>query len=101
MADARLKTPALWLPPPPDDQYGKTATKQDSEAVAGEVARGCFCYTLHAFVPLFTRGAGVAEWQTRGTQNPVSARVCGFDSHLRHQQTQTATWFLGMASGGN
>ena len=30
--------------------------------------------------------AGVAEWQTRGTQNPVSARVCGFDSHLRHQQ---------------
>lgn len=28
--------------------------------------------------------AGVAEWQTRGTQNAVSFGTCGFDSHLRH-----------------
>src|SRR5215204_4134328 len=28
--------------------------------------------------------AGVAEWQTRGTQNAVSLGTCGFDSHLRH-----------------
>jgi hypothetical protein len=27
-------------------------------------------------------GARVAEWQTRWIQNPVSARACGFDSHL-------------------
>ena len=26
--------------------------------------------------------AKVAEWQTRWTQNPVSERTCGFDSHL-------------------
>src|SRR5688572_11005439 len=25
------------------------------------------------------------KWQTRRTQNPVTARSCGFDSHLRHQ----------------
>jgi hypothetical protein len=29
--------------------------------------------------------AGVAEWQTRRTQNPLVARPCGFDSLLRHQ----------------
>jgi hypothetical protein len=28
--------------------------------------------------------AGVAEWQTRWTQNPVIARSCGFKSHLRY-----------------
>ncbi len=28
--------------------------------------------------------AGVAEWQTRRTQNPLVARPCGFDSLLRH-----------------
>src|SRR5271166_5606188 len=28
--------------------------------------------------------AGVAEWQTRWTQNPVSARTCGFKSRLRY-----------------
>ena len=31
------------------------------------------------------RRAGVAEWQTRRTQNPLSARTWGFDSPLRHQ----------------
>src|SRR5215472_7302602 len=25
------------------------------------------------------------NWQTRTTQNRVPVRVCGFDSHLRHQ----------------
>ena len=25
------------------------------------------------------------NWQTRGTQNPVQATVCGFDPLLRHQ----------------
>jgi hypothetical protein len=29
--------------------------------------------------------AGVAEWQTRRTQNPLPARACGFDSLPRHQ----------------
>src|SRR5262249_17930283 len=28
--------------------------------------------------------AGVAEWQTRRTQNPFPARACGFKSLLRH-----------------
>jgi hypothetical protein len=27
----------------------------------------------------------VAEWQTRRIQNPLSERVCGFESHLRYQ----------------
>jgi hypothetical protein len=26
----------------------------------------------------------VAEWQTRWTQNPVWATMCGFNSHLRY-----------------
>ena len=29
--------------------------------------------------------AGVVEWQTRRTQNPMYASTCGFKSHLRHQ----------------
>jgi hypothetical protein len=28
--------------------------------------------------------AGVVKWQTRRTQNPVRATLCGFDSHHRH-----------------
>ena len=28
--------------------------------------------------------AEVAEWQTRRIQNPMPARVCGFESHLRY-----------------
>lgn len=27
------------------------------------------------------------NWQTRRTQNPLSARTCGFDPHHRHQKT--------------
>ena len=29
--------------------------------------------------------AGVSEWQTRRTQNPLAATSCGFKSHRRHQ----------------
>ena len=42
----------------------------------------------YTFTPIFIAkhsdesNAKVAEWQTRWTQNPVSARTCGFDSHL-------------------
>jgi uncharacterized protein YlxP (DUF503 family) len=28
--------------------------------------------------------AGLAEWQTRPTQNRLSERTCGFKSHIRH-----------------
>src|ERR1700710_2236599 len=28
--------------------------------------------------------AGVAEWQTRSTQNALLERACGFESHHRH-----------------
>ena len=36
--------------------------------------------------------AGVAEWQTRRTQNPLPARACGFDSLLRHQIVPHKHW---------
>jgi hypothetical protein len=29
----------------------------------------------------------VAKWQTLWTQNPLSERACGFDSHLGHQSS--------------
>ena len=29
--------------------------------------------------------AGMVEWQTRWTQNPLWATMCGFKSHFRHQ----------------
>ena len=32
--------------------------------------------------------AGVAKWQTRGTQNPVGATSCRFKSDLRHLEFQ-------------
>ncbi len=31
------------------------------------------------------------NWHTRGTQNPVRATECGFESHLRHQLTGTGS----------
>src|SRR5262245_32535162 len=36
------------------------------------------------------------NWQTRGTQNPVSLGTCGFDPHLRHLG---ATRYRDAASG--
>jgi large subunit ribosomal protein L36 len=30
--------------------------------------------------------AGVAEWQTRRTQNALSVRACGFESHHRYRE---------------
>ena len=33
--------------------------------------------------------AGVAEWQTQGTQNPPLARACRFESGLRHHGSRT------------
>ena len=39
--------------------------------------------------------AGVAEWQTRGTQNAVSLGTCGFDSHLRHLLQAKTGWGRG------
>jgi hypothetical protein len=31
--------------------------------------------------------AGLAEWQTRSTQNALLERACGFESHIRHNGT--------------
>ena len=42
------------------------------------------------FVINITSRAGVVEWQTRRTQNPVGVTLCGFKSRLRHQR-YTAT----------
>jgi hypothetical protein len=33
--------------------------------------------------------AGVAEWQTRSTQNALLERACGFKSHHRHNGCET------------
>ncbi len=41
-------------------------------------------------LPVNNDFAGVAEWQTRWTQNPVAARLCGFKSHLRYSQNLSA-----------
>ena len=30
-------------------------------------------------------GAGMAEWKTRRTQNPLGASPCGFESHSRYR----------------
>ena len=39
--------------------------------------------------------AGVAEWQTRRTQNPLVARPCGFDSLLRHTFSSFGMMYAG------
>ncbi len=40
--------------------------------------------------------AEVVEWHTRRSQKPVTSRLCGFDSHLRHH---SASPFNGQNSG--
>jgi hypothetical protein len=37
-------------------------------------------------IVIYWDSAEVAEWQTRYVQGVVSARTCGFKSHLRHQR---------------
>ena len=41
--------------------------------------------------------ARVAEWQTRRTQNPLSERACGFESHLGHRRKDQLRAGLGEA----
>ena len=61
--------------------------------------------TLKAPMPVWR------NWQTPGTQNPVSARTCGFDPRHRHQRGKPADekaadfficipWILSVKSGG-
>ena len=48
----------------------------------------CSCsVTLESYgmVVRGSAGAGVAEWQTRSTQNALSERACGFESHHRYE----------------
>ena len=35
-----------------------------------------------------TGPAGLAEWQTRRTQNALSERTCGFDPHSRYEKRE-------------
>ena len=57
-------------------------------------SRGFSSYPLIGGIPqpgYNTRVAGVAEWQTRRTQNALPSRACGFDSHLRHNRLGSVT----------
>ena len=38
------------------------------------------------------RCAGVSEWQTMWTQNPLVVIPCGFDPHHRHKNPQPQGW---------
>ena len=49
-----------------------------------DVWPGLRFYALAVRQVTFTQ-ARVVEWQTRGTQNPVPATACEFDSHLGHR----------------
>ena len=44
----------------------------------------------HWFKSSTAHHAEVAEWQTRYVQDVVSFRMCGFKSHLRHQDAPVA-----------
>ena len=83
---------------PPVSQVVIARSREAGQRSAGQhlTPRGQFCWLLTGRVtPLTLRGgwhklanrnvrAGVAEWQTRWTQNPVGAIQCGFKSHLRY-----------------
>jgi hypothetical protein len=74
MADARLKTPTLWLPAHPLKQE---TTFEPLNPIPGGFFGRLLALCNWAVGVLNSQGmsAGVAEWQTRGTQNPVSARA--------------------------
>ncbi len=55
----------------------------EASALASNTSRSKSCRDFQG--SLRYSHAGVAEWQTRRTQNPLVARPCGFDSLLRHQ----------------
>ncbi len=50
-----------------------------------ELRKGCMMYVV---IHYRETCAGVAEWQTRWIQNPVTLWSCGFNSHLRYSLIQ-------------
>ena len=46
------------------------------------------------------RCAGVSEWQTMWTQNPLVVIPCGFDPHHRHKNPQPQGWGFFAGGGG-
>ena len=46
------------------------------------------------------RCAGVSEWQTMWTQNPLVVIPCGFDPHHRHKTPQPQGWGFFAGGGG-
>src|SRR5262245_56076715 len=69
--------------------FGEAADRAVRLQEKGRIDRPAGCRKLESLCParLCWSGAvecaGVAEWQTRWTQNPVYASRCGFKSHLR------------------
>ena len=57
------------------------ASRMQLELAAAGAGEAATCEVLYC--------AGVVEWQTRRTQNPVGATLCGFKSHLRHHCIET------------
>ena len=47
------------------------------------------------------RCAGVSEWQTMWTQNPLVVIPCGFDPHHRHKNPQPQGWGFFAGGGGH
>ena len=45
------------------------------------------------------RCAGVSEWQTMWTQNPLVVIPCGFDPHHRHKNPQPQGWGFLLVAG--
>ena len=67
MADARLKTPALWLPLPPLRPTTQHLCGGQPQLAIRTIRAQAFWYTPRAPL-LLTRDAGVAEWQTRDSR---------------------------------
>ncbi len=72
-------------PFPPEWRNGRPSFVLPSEGVTTEGARAGL--KIQGRKKKLIGKAGVAKWQTRWTQNPVSAMTCGFKSLLRHSKT--------------
>ena len=92
-----LKSAARQSPPTNRPRSVAASSKQRSakNAPKGLFKRRLECYHTVVGAALSVRKtldrgrhpplqAGVAEWQTRWIQNPVSFGTCGFDPHLRY-----------------
>lgn len=70
-----------------EEVASSTLVFRSIQTTKGPPIRRAFPFEPHPPAPYHCPSAEVAEWQTRRSQTPLGSNPCGFESHLRHQNS--------------